>query len=82
MNKDLERKIEYLCEFKPYDEATEAIMSLIVEELKSLVEKTGYTIIDTLTNGNYINGVDAVDISNKVVDQLKAHLTTGGGENK
>jgi hypothetical protein len=37
---------------------------------KELIESMGFKIIDTLTNGNYINGVTAYEIAEKVKQSL------------
>lgn len=41
----------------------EQIVQIVQEETR---DKMYYRIIDVLTNGNYINGVDAVNIANEI----------------
>lgn len=42
----------------------------VSETREEINKKTYYTIIDTLTNGNYINGVTACEIADKVLEKL------------
>lgn len=38
---------------------------------EEVIKDVGYKVIDILTNGNYINGISAVEIANELESQLE-----------
>ena len=52
------------------------ITNALNQQRRELISGIGYKLIDILTNGNYINGISAVDIENELEAKLEHGFLT------